>query len=179
MLLRSQGGKTLRGHWAGLSGRIENGERPREAALREMEEEAGFSREDVHLCIEGSPQEIPDGRADTLWIVHPMLAGLEGDIPPRLDWEHAGYSWIFPEEMWKLRTVPGLPETLGLLLGGVNLRMLAPWRSRIQEIVEDGGLNPSEHMPRTAQLLIEMSRSGVQNVELDAFRKLLDWSRPQ
>lgn len=179
LLLRSRAVRTLRSHWAGLSGRIEEGETPRDAALREMEEEVGLFRGEVQVRIEGDAIEIPDHSSDILWVVHPILGTPSGpaghDLHLRLDWEHVGYTWVFPEDMTKYRTVPGLPETLGRLLGGLDLRRLAPWRNRIQEIAEGS----SNDVSRAAALLLEMSRSGSGKPELLGVLRLLAWSRPE
>jgi hypothetical protein len=144
-----------------------------------MEEEVGLSRGEVQIRIEGEAIEIPDHRSDIIWAVHPILGTPSGpagqDLHLRLDWEHVGYTWVFPEDMTKYRTVPGLPEALGGLLGGLDLRRLAPWRNRIQEIAEGS----SDDLSRAAALLLEMSCSGSGKPELLGVLRLLAWSRPE
>jgi 8-oxo-dGTP pyrophosphatase MutT (NUDIX family) len=112
----------LPGVWAGISGRVEPGEAPVEAALREMEEETGVSRSDVSLSVTGRPLEIPDRRASRPWFVHPFLGSLRSGRPLRLDWEHAAYRWARRGDLARLRTVPGLEVTLGALMEELDRR---------------------------------------------------------
>lgn len=122
LLLRSQGVSVLPGLWAGISGRIEPGEAPVDAALREMEEETGVSRADVSVCVTGRPLEIPDRGTSLLWVVHPFLAVLRRRGPVRLDWEHAAYRWAGRGDMARLRTVPGLESAFEALIEELDRR---------------------------------------------------------
>jgi 8-oxo-dGTP pyrophosphatase MutT (NUDIX family) len=115
-LLRSQGVTTLRGRWAGISGKLERGETPRQAALREMEEEVGVPSGDVRLRADGDAVEIRDERRGLLWIVHPVLGTLSRPPALRLDWEHTAYRWVLPRDLSCLRVVPGLERSLDELL---------------------------------------------------------------
>ena len=104
ILRRSEKVEHNRGLWEVPSGRVERGEGPEEAALRELEEETGlvpegpltpcgthyFRREDAPLI----------GR------VHYFLAPVKGE--PRLGWEHVEYMWTGPE--LPNDTVPRLRE---------------------------------------------------------------------
>jgi 8-oxo-dGTP pyrophosphatase MutT (NUDIX family) len=107
VLKRSMDVGTYRGHWAGVSGYIEEAETPLEAAGREVREETGVSK--VSLVREGRPLSIND--QDRKWVVHPFLFDVTTD-KLTLDWEHDDCRWIEPDEVKGLNTVPWLYEAL-------------------------------------------------------------------
>lgn len=107
VLKRSMYVGTYRGHWAGVSGYIEEGETPLEAAEREVREETGISK--TSLVREGRPLSINDG--DRRWVIHPFLFDVSTN-KLTLDWEHESCRWIEPEEVKGLNTVPGLYDAL-------------------------------------------------------------------
>ncbi len=92
------------GMWGGVSGRIEEGESPKQAAIRELEEETGL---DAALLREGEPFLVRGG--DTIWRVHPLLFSAEGE--PRINWEHSEHRWIPPSALPE-DSVPRLDEVL-------------------------------------------------------------------
>jgi len=107
VLKRSRDVGTYRGRWAGVSGYIEKGETPLEAAEREIREETGISK--ALLVREGHPLSIND--EDRRWVIHPFLFDVSTD-KLTLDWEHEGCRWIEPGEVKNLNTVPGLYDAL-------------------------------------------------------------------
>lgn len=111
LLRRSARVGTYRGRWAGISGYLE-GPEPLRQALREIEEEAGLSPEDVRLLRAGEPLPVPDPALGRRWLVHPFLFELLPGRALRLDWEHTCARWARPETVFLLPTVPRLPETL-------------------------------------------------------------------
>ncbi len=110
-LRRSARVGTYRGRWAGISGYLEDAD-PLAQALREIEEEAGLPPSAVQLLRAGRPLPVPDPRLGRLWIVHPFLFEVAQGQAPRLDWEHTRARWARPETVFRLPTVPRLPETL-------------------------------------------------------------------
>ncbi len=111
LLKRSSKVSTYKGHWAGVSGYLEN-EDPLNQAYTEMAEEVGLGRKDVTLLRVGKPLEIVDESRDRAWRVHPFLFAVYDPEKIRLDWEHIEFRWVRPEELAGLRTVPALKETL-------------------------------------------------------------------
>jgi 8-oxo-dGTP pyrophosphatase MutT (NUDIX family) len=107
VLKRSDKVGSFPGYWAGVSGYIEKGESPYEAAVREIREETGIRGPTP--VRGGKPFIVTDkGRG---WLVHPFIF----DSPTSeitLDWEHRGYRWIDAEELESLETVPGLKKAL-------------------------------------------------------------------
>lgn len=91
--------------WGGVSGRIEEGETPEEAAKRELMEETSMEAE---LVRKGEPFLVRGD--DLMWKVHPVL--FSGDAEPTLNWEHCDHRWIKPSDITTLDTVPRMDEVL-------------------------------------------------------------------
>lgn len=90
VLLRAPAGQ---GYWHLVSGGVESGEEPGEAALRELEEETGLARPPG---FEPLPLELgyrqPAGAA--AWItVHPFAVAAAAGWEPVLNEEHVEYRW--------------------------------------------------------------------------------------
>jgi len=111
LLRRSQQVGTYRGRWAGVSGYLEEAA-PLAQAYREVEEEAGLTREEVSLLRAGEPLVVLDAEADRRWIVHPFLFEIGPDAEVRVDWEHTEARWVRPEAVFAFETVPQLADAL-------------------------------------------------------------------
>ena len=109
LLRRSQKVKTMKGKWAGVSGYIEKSEEPVTRAVTEIEEETGFTNENIKFLEEGKPLEAADRPNNITWVVHPFYFRSNTD-DVQLDWEHDAYKWINPSEIEKFETVPRLKE---------------------------------------------------------------------
>ena len=111
LLRRSQKVKTMKGKWAGVSGYIEKSEEPVRRAIKEIEEETGFTNENIKFLEEGKPLEAADNMRpnNITWVVHPFYFRSNTD-DVQLDWEHDAYKWIDPSEIEKFGTVPRLKE---------------------------------------------------------------------
>jgi ADP-ribose pyrophosphatase len=94
------------GLWNFPSGKIEDGEEPLEAALRELREETGLIGEALKTA-DAFEQDTEYGR----FRVHPVLVMASGE--PELNREHTEYRWIKAEEIREMETVPGIMRNLG------------------------------------------------------------------
>jgi phosphomecalonate degydratase small subunit len=115
ILKRSDKVSTYKGHWAGISGSLQPGEDPVEAAMREVKEETGLRIERNGITVRGEPIYARDG--EVLWKIHPFLTEvLEESLA--IDWEHDEYRWISPGEINRYQIVPKLDKVIESLLKG-------------------------------------------------------------
>ena len=111
ILKRSQGVRTNKGKWAGVSGYVEPDETPIQTAYKELEEEVAASPDQIDLVRQAEPLTFLDVKHDTTWVVHPFLFDDLG-VDIALDWEHTEYAWIEPRQLGSLDTVASLGRTL-------------------------------------------------------------------
>ena len=101
ILKRNPGSRSFPGKRSLVSGMVEAGETPAEAAVREISEETGLKAD---LRCSMPPFFIREG--DTVWHVNPFLFGASGDV--RLDGENSGYEWVPVERFDPESTVDGV-----------------------------------------------------------------------
>lgn len=118
ILKRSDKVSTYKGQWAGVSGGLQPGEVPLEAARREMKEETGLKIGQKEFAIRGEPVYARDG--EVLWEIHPFLAEIKEESIA-LDWEHDEYRWISPTDIGNYPTVPKLDKVIETLLKGQSI----------------------------------------------------------
>lgn len=113
LLKRADSHQTNAGQWCFVTGYVEVGETPRDAAIRELAEELGIAaaptREGQVVNVALSSERRID--------VYPFLFEVQ-DIGVVLDREHSAFVWITPHEVGKYDTVPQLADdlqSLGLL----------------------------------------------------------------
>ncbi|MBS3772669.1 MAG: NUDIX domain-containing protein [Candidatus Thermoplasmatota archaeon] len=115
LLRRSNRVRTYRGKWACVSGYLEEGEKPEERAVIEIEEETGLTGSEVRLEKTATPVAFTDETAGVDWRVHPFLfTTTNRDIA--IDWEHQEYRWVAPSALERYDTVPRLGEVVNRLL---------------------------------------------------------------
>ena len=106
------------GYWNPIAGGVEEGEEPRAAARRELDEESGLADP---LRFEAVPLELHYTRPEGLVVrVHPFLAEAPPGWEPVLNDEHVDYRWCsaadanellaYPEPRSAVRYVAGLLE---------------------------------------------------------------------
>ena len=115
LLKRSEKVKSMKNLWAGISGIIEDSEKPIKRAKIEILEEVGIEESDITLMKEGnkilieSPQYI-----NHQWEVYPFLFSCSNK-EIKLNWENSDSRWIRINELNNFTTVPSLDRVLGRL----------------------------------------------------------------
>jgi ADP-ribose pyrophosphatase YjhB (NUDIX family) len=112
------------GHWVAPGGSIDPGERPREAALREMREETGLEVElDAIVGVFGGPEfEVRYENGDRCAYVMAVYEARVTGGTPRPDGEETvAFRWV-PESEWPHLDVPPwmrvvMPEVFAVRLG--------------------------------------------------------------
>jgi dihydroneopterin triphosphate diphosphatase len=96
LALRRAAGGRCPGSWETVHGHIEDGERPWQAAQRELEEETGLSAERLYNLsrVEAFYQH----RLDEVALVPVFVAFVPADVPVRLGLEHDRAEWLPPAE---------------------------------------------------------------------------------
>jgi predicted aconitase with swiveling domain/8-oxo-dGTP pyrophosphatase MutT (NUDIX family) len=110
ILKRSQKVGTNRGKWAGVSGYVEAGESPDQAAPREIREELSIN--DFVLLDKAGPITIRE--EGHIWTIHPFLFRTNSEDVVT-DWEHTDHRWVLPSEVKDYDTVPGFDRLLAKL----------------------------------------------------------------
>lgn len=111
MLKRPDGCRSFPGRWSLVSGKIEHGESPVEAARREIMEETQINVANPDEVLK--PIYVREG--STLWKVHPFLYRL-GSAEPVLNDENVAFDWVDPKDVGGRVTVTAVPETVARLL---------------------------------------------------------------
>jgi nicotinamide-nucleotide amidase len=114
ILRRSGKVTTYKRAWAGVSGYIETN--PLDQAYTEIKEETGLFKSTIKLINAGKPLEVIDDNLHIKWIVHPFLFHITDPGRLQTDWEHTEFKWIFPKDVSKYNTVPGLMRALNSVL---------------------------------------------------------------
>ncbi len=111
ILKRSDRVGSFQGKWSTVTGYVEEGETPVQAAFKEMREEISVST--PTLLRQG--KAVPSRKADTAWISYPFLFSVEEDTEVKIDWEHTDYKWLSLHELTGFETTPGLWRNLSSL----------------------------------------------------------------
>ena len=107
ILKRSDKVGTNQGKWAGVSGYIEPGESPEQAAPREIREELSIDR----FVLAGKANMITIREPGHIWNIHAFLYDAESEDVVT-DWEHTDHRWVLPSEVSGYDTVPGFGNML-------------------------------------------------------------------
>ena len=111
VLQRANYMKNFRGMWGVVGGSIDNGETPEEAALREVKEETGISKEDIDRIKQIGKITHDNGSISYLFQVWTV------EIPEvKLSKEHQRYKWISNTDQIKGKWMPGIKEEINRIL---------------------------------------------------------------
>lgn len=100
MLKRPDRCHSFPGMWSLVAGKIEDGESPADAAVREIGEETGLSVGAPDASL--PPVYVREGKV--LWQVHPFLFRLDA-ADPVLNDENEAFQWVAPEDIGGMATV--------------------------------------------------------------------------
>ncbi len=96
LALRRASGGRCPGSWETVHGHIEDGERPWEAAKRELEEETGLSAERLYNL--SRVETFYQHRLDEVALVPVFVAFVAADAPVRIGAEHDHHEWLTPAQ---------------------------------------------------------------------------------
>ncbi len=109
LLRRRDDAPSFPGRWSAVSGIVETGETPLEAAIREVREETGIALNQGDMIRKGMPIMVRE--RDVIWRVHPFLfRATRQEIT--LDWENEDFRWVSVEELSNMPLVPMLLEVV-------------------------------------------------------------------
>ena len=116
ILKRSNKVRTMKGLWSGVSGIIENNEKPVDRARIEIFEEIGMGKGEVNLVKKMEKIEISSPQyKNHQWEVFSFLFETEKS-GVKLNWENSEFKWIKIDELKNYETVPSLNKILINLL---------------------------------------------------------------
>ena len=116
ILKRSDKVRSMKGLWSGVSGIIENNEKPADRAIIEIYEEIGIKKEKIILIKSKEKIKISSPQYENHeWEVFSYLfETMETKI--KLNWENSEFKWIEVDELKNYETVPSLEKILLNLL---------------------------------------------------------------
>lgn len=86
------------GAWNLFGGRVDNGERPREALVRELGEEAGLSIKSRNLAkLHTVTQRLRSGQTER--DMHYYVIKADREFSPRLNREHSDFRWFKAKQL--------------------------------------------------------------------------------
>lgn len=106
-----------RHHLAPISGSIETGESPVEAAWREINEETSLTPRDIELWRQGKSYSFSDPSIGRQWTIYPFAFRLKGpnedgrgEAAIKIDWEHEAWHWYDPMKVVNDNSLGGVPR---------------------------------------------------------------------
>lgn len=86
------------GHWNFFGGRVDDGERPREALVRELDEETGLNLKTRHLTkLHTATRRLRSSDAER--DMHYYVIKADREFSPRLNREHSDYGWFSAKQL--------------------------------------------------------------------------------
>ena len=135
LLMRRSAERVLPGLWQGVSGRLEDGERVVEGALRELREETGFERPVVEVLYDlDFVNQFHYAAVDAVLSAAVFAVRVAPDAEPVLSHEHDSARWVSLEVAWAEVVWPGYRDAIRR----ISENLLDPDRARWFELGEDG-----------------------------------------
>ena len=116
VLKRSNKVKTMKGLWSGVSGIIENNEKPLDRAIIEIYEEQGIQKDKIIILKSKENIKISSPQYENHeWEVFSYLFETK-ETKIKLNWENSEFRWISANELKNYETVTNLNQILINLL---------------------------------------------------------------
>ena len=116
ILKRSEKVRSMKGLWSGISGIIENNEKPADRAIIEIYEEVGIKKNKIILVKSEEKIKISSPQYENHeWEVFSYLFETKEE-KIKLNWENSDFRWINLNELKNYETVPSLEKILINLL---------------------------------------------------------------
>ena len=88
--------RAVQGIWAGVSGKIEEGEKAWQAILREIKEETGLTPEKLYSA--DTCEQFYEIDKDSIWIAPVFVAYVSDNAAVTINEEHSEFGWFTLEE---------------------------------------------------------------------------------
>jgi 8-oxo-dGTP pyrophosphatase MutT (NUDIX family) len=115
MLRRPDDASSFPGVWSLVAGKIEKGETPENAAVREISEETGLRVNGPKASLD--PILVREN--DVIWKVYPFLF-VHGVTDVKLNSENREYKWVSPDELEKMSTVTSTVSAVKELISKIK-----------------------------------------------------------
>ncbi len=97
LILKRAKGKVYQGQWRMIGGKVKEGEKYWQAALRELSEETGYTP--VKFWTIPSVNQFYEASTDTIHTIPAFAAQISVDQKITLDGEHTEAKWIYSEKV--------------------------------------------------------------------------------
>lgn len=101
--------------WGTTAGHVDEGNAPLEQSYIELLEETGLKRKDVSFVAQHRPLYKHDAMVGKIWKVNALLFET-GKTSVKLNWENVSFAWVTYDEFRRRCGVPGMADTLALIL---------------------------------------------------------------
>ena len=117
LLIRRGAGRIYAGIWQCVTGRLEDGERVVDGALREVTEETGLGRAEIEDVFETDMINwFHEGSVDAVWCEAVFAAHVRQEATVRLSEEHDDLRWLTPEDAKSLVVWPAYERAIDMVV---------------------------------------------------------------
>ncbi len=113
LLLKRGPDETYPGIWQMVSGRVNEGEKAFEGALREMEEETGLTP--MNFWVVPNINSFYYPQEDAVHFLPVFLAEVDNNAKVQLSDEHVDFRWVPPDEAMKMVAWEGQRRSIGII----------------------------------------------------------------
>ncbi|XP_012277271.1 bis(5'-nucleosyl)-tetraphosphatase [asymmetrical] [Orussus abietinus] len=107
-------------HWTPPKGHVDPGESDMETALRETEEEAGFSKNDLRIYEDAKQEQKYEVKGNLKTVIYWLAELIDTKKPVTLSSEHQDFKWLTLEPACELAKFPEMRVTLNFFDKYIN-----------------------------------------------------------